>query len=320
MNIFKEILFLLTATFSICLSVALFSKRNKIFYLLLIFSALPYSCKRSQKQQNNLESYAPKVVEAHGYVVPKDSMAEPKVILAGNPRIIAAGKPKKIPVPDNIRSVGIPKVIPAGVAKICTPGQNGFSLPEIVSVIGTPVTAGLPEVVITEPVYGEQDSENFSSFGQLQGLKSPIIYCAMQDRNGNLWFGTNGGGVTRYDGRSFSHFSEQQGLKSNFVRSMLEDRHGNIWFGMGLGGVTKYDGKTFTYYPEKQGVRSYTVNSIAEDKAGNLWFATAMAGVSKFDNKTFTYFTKKEGLINDTVHSILSDKQDNLWIGTMRGL
>jgi ligand-binding sensor domain-containing protein len=37
--------------------------------------------------------------------------------------------------------------------------------------------------------------------------KSDNIGCSLQDKAGNLWFGTTGEGVYRYDGKSFRQFT-----------------------------------------------------------------------------------------------------------------
>ncbi|MBI4646365.1 MAG: hypothetical protein HY738_07180 [Bacteroidia bacterium] len=62
-------------------------------------------------------------------------------------------------------------------------------------------------------------------------MNSAYIQCILQDSKGNLWFGTQGGGVTRYDGEMFTHFTEKQGLSNNSVWSICEDKSGNLWFG-----------------------------------------------------------------------------------------
>src|SRR5271169_4006715 len=54
--------------------------------------------------------------------------------------------------------------------------------------------------------------------------------CGLQDKSGNLWFGTTGEGVYRYDGKLFTQFTVKEGLNSNTVYSILEDKIGNIWF------------------------------------------------------------------------------------------
>ena len=110
--------------------------------------------------------------ESPGYVVPKDSMAEPKVIPVGKPTVVRAGKPKVVLTNTNVHPAGIPKVVIAGIPKVCTPGQDSFSLPKTVPAIDSPFIAGIPEVVIAKEAYTkEQNPQNFSSFGKLQGLK-----------------------------------------------------------------------------------------------------------------------------------------------------
>src|SRR4026207_404775 len=85
-----------------------------------------FSCKPNQEQRPL--SFSPKVVEAHGYVVPKDSMAEPEVIPAGKPTVVRAGKPKVVLTNTNVHLAGIPRVVIAGGPRVCTPGQDSFSL------------------------------------------------------------------------------------------------------------------------------------------------------------------------------------------------
>jgi len=74
----------------------------------------------------------------------------------------------------------------------------------------------------------------------------------LQDKIGNLWFGSNGG-VSKYDGKSFTNFTIKEGLSNNYVFSILEDKSGNLWFGTDGGGVLKYNGKSFINFTEKDG-------------------------------------------------------------------
>jgi ligand-binding sensor domain-containing protein/signal transduction histidine kinase len=287
-----------------------------LFTAILLFLL---SCNR-QREQTRPGIFTPKVVEAKGYIVPKDSMATPKTVLAGKPKVVLAGKPTVVATNTNIRAAGIPKTVIAGTPKICTPGKDSFLLPKVVPAINKPFVAGMPEVVIARDAgTKDQNAQNFSSFTKLQGLKSGVITCMLQDKSGNIWFGTYGGGVSRYDGKNFTHFTEKEGLSKNFVMSIFEDRSGNIWIGTRNRGISKYDGKNFTYFTENEGLSNNYAGCIIEDKSGNLWFGTG-GGVCKYNGKTFTHFTEKEGLINNSVNSILEDKSGNLWFGTYGGV
>src|SRR5205809_1393317 len=43
----------------------------------------------------------------------------------------------------------------------------------------------------------------FTTYNTDNGLALDQVYCGYKDSNGNLWFGTNGGGVSKYDGKDF---------------------------------------------------------------------------------------------------------------------
>lgn len=140
------------------------------------------------------------------------------------------------------------------------------------------------------------------------------------DKRGNLWFGTQGGGVSKYDGRSFTTYTTAQGLGNDIVRSMIEDKAGNLWFSTNGGGATKYDGRTFTTYTEAQGLASNNIFSTMEDEDGNIWFGTDGSGVTKYDGNSFTTYTTADGLADNTVWSMVQSKDGQIWFGTYQGV
>jgi ligand-binding sensor domain-containing protein/serine phosphatase RsbU (regulator of sigma subunit) len=151
------------------------------------------------------------------------------------------------------------------------------------------------------------------------GLPLNIITCGYKDKTGNLWFGTDGAGISRYDGKSFTNYSAAQGLANNDILSITQDKKGNFWFGTYGGGVSRYNGKTFTNFNVAEGLANNIVKSILEDKKGNMWFGTYGGGVSCYDGKSFTSYTTVDGLANDVVRVIAEDKTGNIWFGTFGG-
>ncbi len=143
------------------------------------------------------------------------------------------------------------------------------------------------------------------------------IHCGLQDKAGNLWFGSTGDGIYRYDGKSFVNFTTKDGLSSNGIMSMLEDKAGNLWFGT-TDDVFRYDsaaqksgGKAMVSFPINLGVsftlsnNTYytdkyiqnTVWSIYQDRRGKVWFGTG-AGVFWYDGKTVKRFLQNDGIVN----------------------
>ncbi|MEI9908595.1 MAG: two-component regulator propeller domain-containing protein [Bacteroidota bacterium] len=63
-------------------------------------------------------------------------------------------------------------------------------------------------------------------------------------KTGNIWFGTEGAGVGKYDAekfpgmlRQFTYYTAEKGLMHNGQRSLLEDTQGNMWMGTIGGGL-----------------------------------------------------------------------------------
>ena len=166
-----------------------------------------FSCNQ-QQVQTRPNVFAPKVVEAKAYIVPKDSMAIPKVVIAGTPKVVIAGKPTVVPANTNMHLAGIPKTVIAGTPKICTPGKGSFSLPKVVQAINRPFVAGIPEVVIAKDARSnDQNPQNFSAFTKLEGLKDDAILFILHEINGNFWMGSWGGCLSRYYGKNFTNFT-----------------------------------------------------------------------------------------------------------------
>jgi len=162
----------------------------------------------------------------------------------------------------------------------------------------------------------------------IKNIGNGNLSCVMQDKVGNLWFGTSDDGLYKYDGKSFSQFLVTDGLSSNDVYCLLEDKDGKIWIGT-KAGLSLYNGKTFTKIeiplpknlpPNKNPYyQNHWVYSIMQDRVGKLWFVT-IDGVYTYDGKSFTIFTIDEAAngfmtSNDKVERILEDKEGNIWFG-----
>ncbi len=224
----------------------------KIYFLGILVLTFVASCSKKQNQASH-HTNAPKVVAAKGYVVPKDSMDEPKVILIDEKKLrrLPVGEPTVVPTNTNVHPVGIPKIVEAGIPRVITLGQDTFPLPKTVPAIHNPTKAGIPQVVIAkDPTLIDPNPQSFSSLSKLQGLKDGAIMCMLEDRRANLWISTGLGGVSKYDGKSFTHVTLLHEASAFYIiSSMLEDSYGNIWFASGQG-VAKYDGKFITEFTE----------------------------------------------------------------------
>lgn len=159
---------------------------------------------------------------------------------------------------------------------------------------------------------------------------SQYIRRMFQDKAGNIWFGTNGDGVCRYDGVRFEYFTTYQGLAGNAVRAILQDDDGNIWFATN-GGISRFDGNSFTNFTTENGLAHNEVWSMLRDKTGSFWFGTE-GGISRFDpkkndfgEKIMTNFALPVANLKDAprayqapklINNIIQDKKGIIWFGS----
>ncbi len=276
-------------------------KTYMAFLLLPLFIFL--SCGQ-QQSQTHLDGFTKKVADSfsRGITPNPDTLKPPQTVLLDTcPKPRTIDVPQKMAVSYIIQTATGPRTIelkPPGTTPltIVKRDTNGEPLPD-----QSPAGMGF-----------------FTTYTTDQGLALDGISSSCIDHFGNIWFGTYGGGVSRYDGKSFTNFTTVQGLVNNIVFSVAEDKSGNLWFGT-QGGVSKYDGKSFSSLTMADGLVSNVVLSISADKSGNVWFGTNGGGISRYDGKSFTNFTRPEKLAN-IVKSIAEDKSGNLWFATQDGV
>jgi ligand-binding sensor domain-containing protein len=151
-------------------------------------------------------------------------------------------------------------------------------------------------------------------------LSDKLVFKILEDKNGTMWFATDGNGIFKYKSGEFIHLTSKNGLTDNNVADILEDKQGNIWIGTFNGGVSKYDGKTYTNFTKEGIIEGLETYNFCEDSKGNIWFTAEGYGVYRFDGTNFTQFTTKDGLTTNVVQSILEDHKGQLWFGTWQGI
>jgi two-component system, sensor histidine kinase ChiS len=217
---------------------------------------------------------------------------------------------------------------------------NAFSVtetiePPIVLKAGNPVIHHLsdkpPPLIVdlaAKPAPAKTPADFFitmSNFNTEHGLALSSILSGFKDKAGNLWFGTFGNGVSKYDGKSFTNYNSTHGLIHNLVEAITEDSQGNIWFGT-YGGASKYNGVYFENFTTEHGLPDNHINRILEDSRGNIWLATR-GGLSRYNPdkndkvmSQFINYEDKQGITGNYAGGIIEDRNNNLWMAGHRGV
>lgn len=172
--------------------------------------------------------------------------------------------------------------------------------------------------------------------GNSISLSHNSISFIMQDKRGDLWISTFGGGINKLTKNgSFEHLQnnprDSNSLVHDYVWCMLEDFRGNIWAGTkkGLDRYNPYE-KTFTHFQhntdDTNSLGNNLVLTLFEDSEKNIWIGTYGGGLNKYDTRKQIFTVYKcdpddQSTISDnSIMSIDEDSKGNLWIGTDIGL
>ncbi|MBT8385967.1 MAG: response regulator, partial [Ignavibacteria bacterium] len=110
----------------------------------------------------------------------------------------------------------------------------------------------------------------------------PSIY---EDNSGNLWIGTYGGGLNKFDRENevFDHYNETNGLSNNVVLGILEDATSNLWLST-IKGLHKFDPdkETFSHFDVRDGLAGNEFGlGVHKSNNGEMYFG-GIKGLNKF--------------------------------------
>ena len=163
-----------------------------------------------------------------------------------------------------------------------------------------------------------------------QGLAYNALVSVAEDLRGNLWFGTFGGGICRYEGESCKAFTTNQGLPSDIVYSIAEDMEGRKWFGTTDSGAFFEKNGVFHQLEGAGEFGHKAIFSILRDHEGNLWFASENDHVlyelvlqkslkgDEVSGKLYEWGFEN-GLPRNKITCLTEDANHQLWMGTDGG-
>ena len=181
--------------------------------------------------------------------------------------------------------------------------------------------------------------EQIETYTVADGLVGPIVPAIFQDSRGTLWFGSDRGGVSRFDGKTFVPYTAvpitaeamsvsgvQPGALLGRTRQIAEDKWGHIWFltrddSEEIGQVSRFDGTSI----ELIGTGSFLI----VDRAGDVWVSEGQwltkyvtAGVQKLPEAHRNEIESEVSLApveTLTINVIFESENGTLWLGGSAG-
>jgi signal transduction histidine kinase/ligand-binding sensor domain-containing protein/CheY-like chemotaxis protein len=165
-------------------------------------------------------------------------------------------------------------------------------------------------------------------------LGSNYIQDIKEDKDGNIWIATVGGGLNKFDRKTnrFFHYAhnekDSRSISSNFVSKIAIEKSGKIWAATQQNGLNLFDPKTGSslhYINSSNDPKSISDNqltTIYNDSQNNLWVGTSNSGLSLFDRKSNSFVNYKHlendkgSISGNKITAIFEDSRHQLWIGT----
>lgn len=154
----------------------------------------------------------------------------------------------------------------------------------------------------------------FLSYSLAEGLAQSQVYALCEDSRGYLWCGTQGGGLSRFDGADFQTFNTAKGLPSDYINALFEDTQKRLWVGTNQGYGACEQSQFCAGFKGK-----YQVLAICETPQHDIWLGTDSGILSC---KNFTDSPRAldiPAIPKPFVCRAFCASKQGIWVGTNRG-
>ena len=155
----------------------------------------------------------------------------------------------------------------------------------------------IPKMALRDDQFGVEDG--FPAEGAMTGL---------EDRLGNLWFGTKLG-LERFTPRAFSAVRFSEPL---IYFAMTPGLNGTIWVGTASAGSHDYWWSIEGQQATRWGMFGKPTTATYQDRDGSI-LAGSQQGLWRFDGKTFEPMVPPSAAKNVKLQAIVRDKKGRLW-------
>jgi ligand-binding sensor domain-containing protein/signal transduction histidine kinase len=169
------------------------------------------------------------------------------------------------------------------------------------------------------------DGRRRRDYTTAHGLSDTVVTALAEDPRGNLWIGTETGGVMRLAKDGFVTYGTADGLGHRRVVSIFETRAGELCVLTALRVLNRFHGAGFTAVRPRSPVppTALTVHSMAQDRTGG-WWAANPAGLARYAPADgldqlaradpVALYTVRDGLARDDTGRPFGDARGDLWI------
>ena len=161
----------------------------------------------------------------------------------------------------------------------------------------------------------------FTIHSGIGGIGNYNVNCIAADKEGKIYFGTNGGGITivNQQQNKYEIWNDSSGLFPQIVSHLMTDNKNTLWmglYGFGLGKANKHE---FQLWYDKNFIANNFLSSLFQDSKGRIWIGTFDDGLEYYRDRKFTHYYTEHGMSSNTILQVFEDKKGKLWLATQGG-
>ncbi len=171
------------------------------------------------------------------------------------------------------------------------------------------------------------DGTAWKFYSSREGLPPNAVRALAEDQKGNLWIGTEGGGLFQLrDGKIFP-----ANAPVSDISCLLVDRENVLWVGTSGHGLVRFKDDGWTRYSTFNGLSTDNIGYLIEDDFTNLWLGS-YEGVMRIEKKSLDEFAAEttKSIVCRTFltrecavgaqPAAIRARDGTLWFPTIRGL
>jgi ligand-binding sensor domain-containing protein/two-component sensor histidine kinase len=164
-------------------------------------------------------------------------------------------------------------------------------------------------------------------YSMAQGLPNNFITALCFDREGNLWIGTQSGGVCKFLAQPITSYTLAEGMPEDFVVKAVEGLDGNIYATtLNRGAVRVEEDRVVPLSGSEDPVFGAMDSMIICDRAGDWWVGSTQ-GLVRLGGKALQFknpqrFTRADGLLDKRIYlgpGLYEDPNGVIWAGSIGG-
>jgi signal transduction histidine kinase/ligand-binding sensor domain-containing protein len=196
------------------------------------------------------------------------------------------------------------------------------------------------------------DLNKAEKYSRVDGLSADTVWCFLEDREHNIWVGTQNG-LNRFRDEKVATLTSREGLASDSVNALAAGPDASVWTSTSMGvlllngehrdlylrgtramgllaegntlwagtnrGITRLQDGEWRDVSLPRGLRLADVTAITEDHEHGIWLCDGRHGLYRWNNGRITDFSREPLLKGKAIRVARADHKGSVWFGLYEG-